>query len=107
MNKLAIVGSRNWPDKQAVVALVNRLHHTTVVISGGARGVDTWAIEAARARGLQTIVIPADWKRHGRSAGYRRNFQIVEQADGMVAFCYQCSAAPGTQSAALRKKPFG
>jgi hypothetical protein len=48
--------------------------------------VDTWAAEAARARGLEILVFRADWKSHGKAAGVLRNTTIVEAADQIVAF---------------------
>lgn len=57
-----------------------------VVVSGGARGVDSAAEDAANARGLQTIIFLADWKNLGRRAGPIRNTQIVAHADRIVAF---------------------
>lgn len=85
--KIAIVGSRDWKDEQAVVDYVNALPEWVTVISGGARGVDTFARNAALARyDLDFECYPADWKRYGKSAGYRRNADIVAAADRIVAF---------------------
>lgn len=86
MKKLAIVGSRNYPQMHLVSAFVRRLRPTTAVVSGGARGVDTVAEKTARDRGLEVIVFLADWDRLGRSAGMKRNKDIVDAADGVVAF---------------------
>jgi hypothetical protein len=42
---------------------------------------------AARTRGYRTGEHPADWRRHGRAAGYRRNAErIALGADGSAAF---------------------
>src|ERR1019366_3739515 len=84
--KIAIVGSRDYPHPEKVRALINNLPADTVVISGGARGVDTWAEQAARARGLEVIIFPALWHAYGKRAGFIRNRQIVESADKVVAF---------------------
>lgn len=86
--KVAIVGSRDWPDLQMVIDYVNQLPNGTKVISGGARGVDTVAVDAAKARGLETLVFLASWDTHGKSAGYRRNVDIVNAADEVVAFLH-------------------
>jgi hypothetical protein len=83
--KLAIVGSRDWPHPSWVMALVMECQPSTTVVSGGARGVDSVAVAAAKGRGLKTIEFPADWSR-GRGAGYERNHKIVEAADYVVAF---------------------
>lgn len=95
--KLAIVGSRDYAYRARVLAFVDRLKFDTIVVSGGARGVDTWAEVAAERRGLQTEiyrVTAADWERIGKSAGRRRNAVVVEKADWVVAFWD--GASPGT-----------
>ncbi len=84
--RIAIVGSRAYPEPSAVQRFVSELPAGTVVVSGGASGVDTWAEEAAYDRDLQTVVFPADWERHGRAAGPIRNAQVVDFADEVVAF---------------------
>lgn len=55
--RVAIVGTRDAsPETLAKVrALVASLPDGTIVISGGARGVDKVAIEAAHERGLATL----------------------------------------------------
>lgn len=83
---IGIVGSRDFPWSEVVVAFVGSLPDDTLVVSGGAPGVDTIAEQAARQRGLDVIVFPADWKGLGRKAGPIRNGQIVAAADHVVAF---------------------
>lgn len=93
---LAIVGSRSFPDVDAVRDFVNALRPTTTVLSGGAKGVDTLAVNAAKARGLTTDVIPVtagEWERLGRRAGPLRNAKLVERADHVVAFLGPCTDA--------------
>ena len=84
--RVAIVGSRNYSDPERVRAYVRKLPPNTVVVSGGARGVDTWAVEEAKLHLFETVVFPADWNKWGKSAGYVRNITIVENADRVVAF---------------------
>ena len=84
--KIAIVGSRGFPEPERVRAYVRSLKKDDIVISGGAKGVDSWAVEEAKVQGLETQVFPADWDLFGKSAGYRRNVDIVEAADFVVAF---------------------
>lgn len=83
---VAIVGSREFGDLEQVVEFVNALPAGTVVVSGGARGVDSIAEAAAKRRGLETCIYPADWLRWGKAAGIRRNVDIVNKADVIVAF---------------------
>mgnify|MGYP001559716292 CR=1 FL=1 len=87
--KVAVVGSRNFSHPALVAQVIQRIaqtHPGTEILSGGARGVDTWAAEAARVAGLPVTVFPADWNRYGRGAGMFRNSQIVEAADVILAF---------------------
>ena len=86
MSKVAIVGSRDYPRLDRVREYVTGLPAETVVVSGGARGVDRTAQRAAEERGLSIQVWPALWDAHGKRAGYLRNRLIVETADRIVAF---------------------
>lgn len=96
---VGIVGSRDYPEVRRVAALVDLLDSATTIVSGGARGVDTAAVEAAKLRGLGTVVIrPGD---PGQIAGYfARNTAIVRSSDVVVAFWD--GASSGTEDA-IRK----
>jgi 1-aminocyclopropane-1-carboxylate deaminase/D-cysteine desulfhydrase-like pyridoxal-dependent ACC family enzyme len=84
--RIAIVGSRDFQNLQLVDHFVASLPADTIIVSGGARGVDRRAEEAAKRRGLRTIIYHADWETHGKAAGYLRNQDIVDEADEIVAF---------------------
>ena len=86
MSKVAIIGSRNFNNRNSVYKYVRNLPKDTEVVSGGARGVDSWAIEEAQRCGLKTKVFPADWDTFGKSAGMRRNHTIRQYVDRIVAF---------------------
>lgn len=83
---IAIIGSRNYSKPDLVRAYVAQLPQDTTVVSGGAPGPDSEAEQAAKKRGLPTRIFRADWQRYGKSAGPRRNRQIVSNADRLVAF---------------------
>jgi len=83
---VAIIGSRKWPDPDAVHDYIDSLNDDDTVVSGGAKGVDQWAEIYAKERGLDTIIFPADWTRHGKKAGLIRNHDIVRVCDRLVAF---------------------
>lgn len=70
-----------------VVEYVASLPEGSVVVSGGARGVDSVAAEAARARGLEVVEHLPDYERHGsKMAPLVRNILIVDDSDEIVAF---------------------
>ncbi len=84
--RVAIVGSRGWQNVAAIRSFVASLPDATVVISGGALGVDSIAEQAARSRGLAVIVHFPDYARFGGKAPLERNKLIVADADRVVAF---------------------
>lgn len=86
--KVAVVGSREFRDKTLVDNLMLEIIRLDgwELVSGGARGVDTWAENYADSMGWKKKIFLADWDKHGKSAGYIRNQQIVDYADKIVAF---------------------
>jgi len=94
MTTIAIVGSRRRADKTNIVNLVMRLqtcYGYMTIVSGGCRGPDTWAIEAAERAKIPTRVyrpaIPpnADYPTIVK-AYYARNAEIAQACDIMYAF---------------------
>lgn len=81
--KIAIVGSR----KLTVTEIERYLtEDVTEIISGGATGIDTCAREFARARGLKFTEFLPNYKKYGRGAPLKRNLQIIDYADAVIAF---------------------
>jgi len=82
--KLAVVGSRGWLMPSVVSRVLDEICPAEVV-SGGARGVDSFAEAWAVLHRVPVKVFRPDWSK-GRSAGARRNAQIVAYCDKLVAF---------------------
>lgn len=86
--RVGIIGSRTSVDAQHVYDFVCRLadkHPDAVVVSGGAPGVDTMAVDSADKIGLPFDVMRADWQA-GKRAGKERNWRLVTTCDEVVAF---------------------
>ena len=83
--KLAVVGSRTWTDYERMKRKLDAIV-PAVIVSGGARGADKLAARYATERGLKLIEFLPDWKRDGRSAGFKRNQYIVDEADKVIVF---------------------
>lgn len=88
---VGIVGSRHFTDYHLFSRQCNRfiekLHTIFItVISGGAPGTDTMAEKYAKEKGYNLIVYKADWDKYGKSAGPRRNTQIVNKCDHLIAY---------------------
>lgn len=58
----------------------------TTIISGGASGVDTLAKHHATTNGIEFVEMKANWTRHGRAAGFKRNAEMLKElgAGGVV-----------------------
>jgi hypothetical protein len=88
MYKLAIVGGRDFDSYELLEQEVDLIapSNTTEIVSGGAKGADSLGEWYAVRRRLRICVFQADWDLHGKSAGYKRNTQIVDYCDGLIAF---------------------
>ncbi len=107
--KLAVVGSRTFPNEAKVRAFIRSLPQEWEVVSGGAPGTDTWAVDEAQQRKMDTQVFYAQWKGSDKLAGFRRNTIVANYVDAVVAFVSESSS--GTmdtvkKAVALRKPVF-
>lgn len=83
--KVIIAGSRNVNDYSLVVQAVQRSGFTiTEVVSGCATGIDRMGEQWAIANNIPIKEMPADWNRHGNSAGPQRNRAMAEYADAAI-----------------------
>lgn len=107
MKRLAIIGSREYPRLSLVREFVRHLKPTTIIVSGGARGVDAAAIGAAMEFDRPWICFPVpSWAwQLSRRAGFDRNSLIVSHADGLVAF--HDGVSNGTLDALLKAEEAG
>ena len=80
--KLAVIGSRNCPhiDLEDYITTL-----PDAIVSGGARGVDTYAREFALRHKIELIEFKPDYKKYGRRAPLVRNKQIVDACDCVMA----------------------
>jgi hypothetical protein len=89
--RIGIVGSRSFPQLKLVEWFVRDLPMGVTIVSGGASGVDSAAVEYARRRGLETKVHPPDLagckeKYEFTERYYARNQMIVDDSNLVVAF---------------------
>lgn len=84
--KALVCGGRNYGDREAVFAALDRLAPTSI-IHGGATGADSLADEWASTTGTPCTTYYANWQVHGRAAGPIRNAEMLaEMPDVVVAF---------------------
>lgn len=89
--RVLVCGGRDYADMDRMDTALNALHAETpisLLIHGAARGADSMAADWAEYEGIPTKAFPADWEKHGRSAGHIRNKQMrdVGRPEVVVAF---------------------
>jgi hypothetical protein len=85
--KVIIAGSRTFNDYELLKRVCNETLTTiTEIVSGTANGADKLGERYAKEKGYSIKQFPADWNKHGKSAGYIRNKQMAEYADALIAF---------------------
>ena len=90
VKRILITGGRDYADREKMREVLSGLVNTNpdvTIIHGGARGADRLAGEVADDLRVPVEVHAADWRRWGRSAGFRRNQEMIEaDVDLVVAF---------------------
>jgi hypothetical protein len=87
--KVIIAGSRNFNDYNLLKTSCDNLltQFTNIeIVSGTARGADKLGERYAREKGYDIKQFPANWDKHGKSAGYIRNDEMAQYADMLIAF---------------------
>ena len=81
--RTAVIGSRNLSVADLGAYLPEG---TEEIVSGGAKSVDASAREYAQAHGVRLTEFLPDYRRYGKGAPLRRNIDIIEHADTVLAF---------------------
>lgn len=86
--KLIVAGSRQFDDWPFIEQILYEdiPFHIEYIVSGMAKGPDTYGYEWAKLNDKPCMVFPADWEKYGKRAGYIRNQQMAEVATALVAF---------------------
>ena len=86
MLKIGIVGTRNpkitFEEFSKIIDDFNPTH----IISGGAKGIDTFAENYAKLNNLPFTMFPPEYSKYARIATFVRNQQIVDASDMIIAF---------------------
>lgn len=90
--RVLVCGGRAFNDPLTIGSWLGGIHKNngpiTLLIEGGASGADFLARKFAKFQGIPVKTFSADWGRHGKSAGPRRNKQMLDEGkpDLVVAF---------------------
>lgn len=81
--RVAVVGSRDLKIEDLGKYLPDTV---TEIISGGARGVDACAKAYAVANQIKLMEILPKYDRYGRAAPLKRNLEVIDRAELVLAF---------------------
>ena len=102
--RVIVCGSRNYSDFDESFKVLLRLFGQVLpdveIVSGTCRGGDMCGEHFASVCGLPVSRFPADWNRFGKSAGPRRNEQMLQYALQANAFvvAFWDGASKGTRN---------
>ena len=81
-----VAGSRTVTEYNLVAsAIAEAPWSLSVIISGGAKGVDTLGEAYAHLKEIPLEIFNADWNRFGRAAGHMRNEEMAKNAQALIA----------------------
>jgi hypothetical protein len=89
--RILVCGGRDYADARSLNATLDTLHAerpVTELIHGAARGADRLAAAWAETRRIPALAFPADWERHGKSAGFLRNADMLRQGRPGVVLAF-------------------
>lgn len=84
--RVIIAGGREYHNYDTLLKAIEESHfEISVVVSGGASGVDAMGERYASDMNKPLHIYLADWKRYGKAAGPLRNRKMAENADALIA----------------------
>ena len=103
--RIVVAGCRNYEDyesaKEYIEKCISRIRkiYTLVFLSGGCCGADLLGERFAAENGFLIERYCADWKKHEKSAGPKRNLQMIKACDDVI--CFWDGKSRGTASTIL------
>ena len=90
--RITIGGCRDFNDYVMFCSCIEKYLKTVddtkkiIFLSGHCSGADEMAEKYAKEKGYVLEIYPADWKKYGKAAGPKRNKEMVEKSDIIIAF---------------------
>jgi hypothetical protein len=90
--KVVVAGGRDFTNydllKEKVDNILSqkKLTHKILILSGKSIGADCLGEIYALENNLEILSYPADWGKFGKKAGVKRNAEMINDADALIAF---------------------
>lgn len=93
MTAVVVTGGREYSDARRVNECLDWLHaavNITLLVQGGAQGADALAARWARDHlpKERSVTVEAEWTRYGKSAGMRRNQEMLQRHKPHLVFAF-------------------
>jgi hypothetical protein len=111
--RILVCGSRDYTNKEKIWhildALQSKLDQPLVLITGMARGADTWAAMwgSTKIPRENQLDFPAQWHKYGRAAGPKRNQQMLDEGKPDLVIAFGGLNGRGTNDMVRRSKNAG
>ena len=98
MIKYLIAGSRDFNNYNLLLQVLSQYEKPDIIIEGGARGADILGKRFAKENNIECQEYKANWEKFGKSAGYRRNNEMVNKlSNNDIAFIFWDGKSKGTK----------
>ena len=95
--RAAIIGSRTFDNYNLLSETLSEYENQiTLMVSGGAKGADKLGEKWAKEKNKEVLIFYPEWEKYGKSAGFKRNKDIIENSD--IVFAFWDGQSKGTQS---------
>jgi hypothetical protein len=88
--KIIIAGGRDFSQFDLLVEkmdfFISKLEDNIEIVSGTASGADLLGEKYAELRGLSVCKFTPEWDKFGKGAGFKRNTEMAEYSDSLIAF---------------------
>ncbi|MGN0571086.1 MAG: DUF2493 domain-containing protein [Candidatus Fimenecus sp.] len=92
IKRIVVAGCREYDDYDDAKVYIEmcikkiRERYALVFLSGGCKGADMLGERYANENGFRIERYLADWQKYGKSAGPKRNLQMVKACDYVICF---------------------
>jgi hypothetical protein len=94
--RLQLARTLDWLNNKCIIE---------VVIDGEAKGADDLGYRWAKYNKLETLRFPADWNKHGKAAGFKRNQQMIDEGNPTLVVAF--AGGNGTRDMIQRARTAG
>lgn len=110
--RVIVCGGRDFQNRSLCFESLESVlsaYESLEIVSGHAKGVDTFGEEYAKEHGIKVSIFKPDWKQYGRAAGPIRNRQMLEYAleTSAVIVAFWDGVSKGTKNMIEQAKKAG